>query len=326
VHLPSGSRVRQALDHAVIDVLPEKRHGGMTMKVRFGFTCRGQADLALDDFPQLVDDLERLGFDSIWLPELMLNGPFDPLVGLAHAAARTERLKLGAYVIVPGRNPVRLARALANLDRLSGGRLLLIMVLGQPDAPEVTAQDVDKAERGALLEEVIPLLRRLWSGEVVDHHGPRYQLRDARLTPTPVQAPLEMWLGGQLPGALRRAGRLGDGWIPGLLTPTEAAEKRKRIEAAAAEAGRSIDPEHFGVNLTYSRGPLPMPAVERLRRRRPDLDPMDLIPQSRTALHKRVDEWLAVGFSKFLLRPAAPPTNWTAELETLATDILERQT
>jgi probable F420-dependent oxidoreductase len=296
------------------------------MKVRFGFTCRGQADLPLDDFHQLVDDLERLGFDSLWLPELMLNGPFDPLVGLAYAAARTERLKLGAYVIVPGRNPVRLARALANLDRLSGGRLLLIMVLGQPDAPEVMAQHVNKADRGTLMEEVIPLLRRLWSGEVVNHTGPYYQLRDARLSPTPVQTPLEMWLGGQVPGALRRAGRLADGWIPGLLTPSEAMEKRQRIEAAAAEAGRTIDPEHFGVNLTYSRGPLPTAAVERLRRRRPDLDPADLVPESRMALHERIDEWLAVGFSKFLLRPAAPPTNWTAELETLARDILERQT
>jgi probable F420-dependent oxidoreductase len=298
----------------------------MAMKVRFGFTCRGQADLALDDFPRLVDDLERLGFDSLWLPERMLNGPFDPLVGLAHAAARTTRLKLGAYVVVPGRNPVRLARALANLDRLSGGRLLLIMVLGQPDAPEVMAQHVTKAERGALLEEVIPLLRRLWSGDVVDHHGPRYQLRAAHVSPTPVQVPLDMWLGGQLPGALRRAGRLGDGWIPGLLTPAEAAEKRGRIEAAAAEAGRTIDPEHFGVNLTYSRGPLPVAAAEQLRRRRPDLDPADLVPQSRTALHARVDEWLAVGFSKFILRPAVPPTDWTAELEILAADILERQT
>src|SRR5262252_6477723 len=103
--------------------------GGRVMKVRFGFSCRGQADLTLDVFPQLVDDLERLGFDSLWLPEHMLNGPFDPLVSLAHAAARTTRLKLGAYLIVPGRNPVRLARELANLDRLSGGRLLLIMVL-----------------------------------------------------------------------------------------------------------------------------------------------------------------------------------------------------
>jgi probable F420-dependent oxidoreductase len=298
----------------------------MAMKVRFGFTCRGQADLALDDFPQLVDDLERLGFDSLWLPELMLNGPFDPLVALAHAAARTERLKLGAYLIVPGRNPARLARELANLDRLSGGRLLLIMVLGQPNAPEMLAQHVTKDERGALLEEVLPLLRRLWSGDVVNHNGPRYQLRDARLSPTPVQEPLEMWLGGQVPGALRRVGRLGDGWIPGLITPTEAAEKRRRVEAAATAAGRSIDPEHFGVNLTYSRGPLPVAAVEQLRRRRPDLDPVDLIPQSRTALHERVDEWLAVGFSKFLLRPAAPPTDWTTELETLAEDILERQT
>ena len=296
------------------------------MKVRFGFTCRGQADLALDDFPSLVDNLERLGFDSLWLPEHMLNGPFDPLVGLAYAAARTTRLKLGAYLIVPGRNPVRLARELANLDRLSGGRLLLIMVLGQPSIPELLAQHVTKAERGALLEEVLPILRRLWSGEVVDHHGPHYQLHDARIAPTPVQTSLEMWLGGQLPGALRRAGRLGDGWIPGLLTPTEAAEKRQRIEAAAAEAGRTIDPEHFGVNLTYSRGPLPTTVVEQLRRRRPDLDPADVIPQHRTALHKRVDEWLAVGFSKFLLRPAVPPTDWTAELEMLAADILERQT
>jgi probable F420-dependent oxidoreductase len=314
------------LDNAVIDVLPETRHGGMAMKIRFGFTCRGQADLALDDFPQLVDDLERLGFDSIWLPERMLNGPFDPLVGLAHAAARTTRLKLGAYVVVPGRNPVRLARALANLDRLSGGRLLLIMVLGQPEPPEVMAQHVAKGERGALLEEVLPLLRRLWTGDVIDHHGPRYQLREAHLSPTPVQAPLDMWLGGQLPEALRRAGRLGDGWIPGLLTPAEAAEKRRRVEAAAAGAGRTIDPEHFGVNLTYSRGPLPVAAVERLRRGRPALDPADLIPQSRVALHQRIDEWLAAGFSKFILRPAAPPTDWTTELETLAADILERQT
>ena len=80
------------------------------------------------------------------------------------------------------------------------------------------------------------------------------------------------------------------------------------------------------MNLTYSRGPLPVAMAEQVRRRRPDLDPADLIPQSRTALHERVDAWLAIGFSKFILRPAVPPMDWTAELETLATDILERQT
>jgi probable F420-dependent oxidoreductase len=247
-------------------------------------------------------------------------------VALAHAAARTERLKIGAYVIVPGRNPVRLACELANLDRLSQGRLLLIMVLGQPDASELLAQGVDKTERGALLEEVIPLLRRLWSGDIVNHEGPRCQLRDARLVPGPVQEPLEMWLGGQLPVALRRAGRLADGWMPGLTTPAEAAKKRITVEDSAAEAGRTIDPEHFGVNLIYSRGPLPAAAAEQLRRRRPGLDLNDLIPQSRAALHERVDEWLAAGFSKFLLRRATPASNWTAELELLAADILDRQT
>src|SRR5712691_10692174 len=195
----------EALETSVIDTLSSRREGGRAMKVRFGFTCRGQADLTLDAFPPLVDDLERLGFDSLWLPEHMLNGPFDPLVGLAHAAARTTRLKLGAYLIVPRRNPVRLARELANLDRLSGGRLLLIMVLGQPTAAERLAQHVTKVERGALLEEVLPLLRRLWSGAVVHHDGPRYQLRDARLSPTRVQTPLAVWLGGQVPEALRRA-------------------------------------------------------------------------------------------------------------------------
>ena len=126
------------------------------MKVRFGFTCRGQADLALDDFPSLVDTLERLGFDSLWLPEHMLNGPFDPLVGLAYAAARTTRLKLGAYLIVPGRNPVRLARELANLDRLSSGRLLLIMVLGQPSASELLAQHVPKLNVGLFSRRLSP--------------------------------------------------------------------------------------------------------------------------------------------------------------------------
>ena len=71
---------------------------------------------------------------------------------------------------------------------------------------------------------------------------------------------------------------------------------------------------------------MPGALVEQLRRRRPDLDPTDLVPQSRAALQARVDEWLAVGFSKFVLRPAAPPADWAAELETLAADILERQT
>ncbi|HAQ43465.1 MAG TPA: hypothetical protein DCQ67_05760, partial [Acidimicrobiaceae bacterium] len=115
------------------------------MKVRFGFTCRGSNDLPLEDFVQLCADLERLRFDSIWLPETMLTGSFDPLVALSHVAALTERLKIGSHLILPGRAPVRLARELAQLDRLSNGRLLLIAVLGLPDLGEVAAQGVERS-------------------------------------------------------------------------------------------------------------------------------------------------------------------------------------
>ncbi len=296
------------------------------MKVRFGFTCRGTADIALEDYDSLLGDLERLGFDSIWLPETMLTGSFDPIVGLTHAAAVTEKLKIGTHLIVPGRSPVRLARELATMDRLSGGRLLVTAVLGLPDDDEVAAQAVEKSQRGSMLEEVVELMRRLWAGETVTHAGQHYTLIDARIDPLPVQQPIEIWLGGQLPGALRRAGRMADGYLPGLCAPAEAAENRRQVEEAAAAAGRAMDPEHYGVNLSYHRGPLPDAAVEGLRRRRPDLDPKLVVPTSPEALDDIVDQWLEAGFSKFLLRPLVAPDDWTKELETLADDVLHKQT
>ena len=299
---------------------------GALVKTRFGFTCRGTADISLEDYDGLLADLERLGFDSIWLPETMLGGSFDPIVGLTHAAARTTKLKIGTHLVVPGRSPVRLARELANLDRLSGGRLLITAVLGLPDADEVAAQAVEKSQRGAMLEEVVELMRRLWRGETVTHQGEHYTLSNARVDPLPVQEPIEIWFGGQLPGALRRAGRMSDGYLPGLCTPAEAAGFKVAVEEAAIDAGRSMDPEHFGVNLSYNRGPLPEAAVEGLRKRRADLDPEEVVPTSPEALRDKVAEWQAAGYSKFLLRPLVAPDDWTKELETLAEDILGMQT
>ena len=152
------------------------------MKIRFGFTCRGSSDLPIEDFSQLCSDLERLNFDSIWLPETMLTGSFDPLVALTHAAACTEKLKIGSHLILPGRAPVRLARELAQLDRL-----LLIAVIGLPDVGEVAAQGVGRSERGKMMDEMVPLLRRLWDGETVDHSGDFYELSKSSITPLPIQ-------------------------------------------------------------------------------------------------------------------------------------------
>ncbi len=289
------------------------------MKIRFGYTAGPET--APEALGPLVDDLERLGFDSLWIPEVLLQSTIDPLVALSYAAGRTRKLKLGTHLILPGRHPVTLARQLAHLDRVSDGRLLLVGVLGLPGEADAGAQGVSRKERASAIEEMVPLLRRLWSGEAVDHQGPRYPLAGVTVTPKPRQEPLELWLGGKAKGALERCGRLGDGWMPGLMLPAEAARLRSQIEASAKAAGRQIDPEHFGANLFYASGPLPPEVTEFFRSQR-GADPADIVPVGFDALRARVDEWIDAGFSKFLLRPLVAPADMTEELGRLAEEML----
>src|SRR5579884_4497791 len=201
--------------------------------------------------------MERCGFDSLWLSEVLTGPVIDPLVGLALAAGVTTKLKLGTTLAAPGRNPVRLAKELATIDRLSHGRLLLVMVPGLTDPREQQAIGIPMKERGAWLDEVLPLLRRLWSEDNVAHAGPRFTYEGMSVRPRPVQQPLEMWLGGSAPAALRRCGRLGEGWLPSLCTPAEALAGRQMIQTVAAEHGREIDPEHFGISLAYAQDAIP---------------------------------------------------------------------
>lgn len=289
------------------------------MKVRFGFTIGPDVDAS--SFGPIVDDLERLGFDSLWVPEVLLQPTLDPIVALGVAAGRTHKLKLGTHLILPGRHPVHLARQLAHLDHLSDGRLLLLGVLGIPDEADAGVQGVDRSRRGAAVDEMVPLLRRLWAGETVDHDGEFWSFRGATVRPQPVQEPLEMWLAGQVPGALRRCARLGDGWMPGLVTPARAGELRRVLEDEAAALDTTMDPEHYGANLFYSRQPLSVEAVAELEARRgPDMAAM--VPVGADGLRERVDEWLAAGFSKFLLRPMETPEDWGEELQFLADEVL----
>jgi probable F420-dependent oxidoreductase len=297
------------------------------MKIRIGFALGVQGDGHGAEFGRLVDDLERLGFDSLWLSERISSPIHDPLLGLAYAAARTRRLKLGTSVLVlPGRNPVLLAKELASLDRLSGGRLLPAFGLGADDPAERAAFGVSPRERGAWLDEALPLLRRLWAEETVDHVGPRFTYRGLRVQPRPVQPALDLWLGGRAPGALRRVGRLADGWLPGGCTPAEAAAGRRTIEAAAAAAGRAIDPEHYGAIVVYAHADTPPAAVAAVAARRPDVDPRELVPLGLPALRATLRRFVDAGVSKFLVRPAAAPAAWTAELEALAASVLPLQT
>ena len=112
------------------------------------------------------------------------------------AAGLTTKIKFGfSVLVVPGRNPMLLAKELATLDRLSHGRLLPAFGLGAPDPGEHQAFGVERGERAKLFNEVLPLLRRFWAGETVDHEGEGFRYEGAVVRPLPLQQPLDIWLG-----------------------------------------------------------------------------------------------------------------------------------
>ncbi len=309
------------------------------MRVRVGFGFGGAArasDPAGDQqaFGRIVDDLERLGFDSLWVSERATGTTLDPMVAMAFAAGRTEKLKFGpAVMVLPGRNPVLCAKALASLDRISNGRCLPAFGLGIADAAEHQAFGVDRRERAAWFDEALPLVRRLWTEDRVDHRGERFHLDGVRVLPKPVQDPFEVWLGGRAPSELRRCGRLGDGWLPSFATPATVADGIRIVDEAAADAGRAIDREHFGALVPFVHGALPERFAERLRTQQPDVDPGDVVAQGVRGLAARLAEFVDAGASKFVVFPLDEPTPvgpsetdaWRATIEDVAAECLPLQ-
>jgi probable F420-dependent oxidoreductase len=293
------------------------------MKIRIGVGA-GSGSCTTESMDELVTGLDELGFDSLWLSEVLTGPGLDPVVGLGWAASSNPRLKVGTTMLLPGRNILRLAKQLASLDVLSKGRLLVTLVPGLTYAPERDAIGVEPKQRGAVIDEALPLLRRLWAGETVSHDGAVGRFQEVKLSPLPVQQPLEMWLGGTVPAALERCGRLSDGWLPSLCTPDEAARGREVIEAAAARAGRSISNEHFGMSIGYATKPIDPATARVMTARRPRS--LELTPVGLPALRKRIEEFIAVGFSKFVVRPLTAPGSWRAELDALASAVGDLQT
>lgn len=289
----------------------------MKVRVGYGLGTRSETNDG-ERFDQLVDELERLRFDSLWLSERLTGDCPDPLVGMAYACGRTTRLKVGMSVMVlPGRNPVVLAKALASLDRLSGGRLLPAFGLGVANAAEHQAFGVQRTERGAWFNEALPLMRRLWEEDHVDHDGPRFSLRDVTVRPRPVQHPLEVWLGGIAPLELRRVGRHADGWLPSFCTPEQVAAARVTIEEEAERHDRRIDPEHFGALIPYTEGDVPEATAAIVAARNPDAAIGDVVATKATVAGL-IERFCQRGFSKFVLIPVAEPRHWTEELEEVA--------
>jgi probable F420-dependent oxidoreductase len=295
------------------------------MKIRFAVGPHA-GSLSGAGMVGFAEALEAAGFDGLWLSDLPVASVLDPLLGIALAAGRTERLRLGANLVPLGRNPFLLAKELAQLDQLSGGRLLLSFVTGLGQPGERQALGLDGARRGDVLEEVLGLVRSWWAGETVDHRSERWTFDRLASPAQPVQDPLEVWLGGRGPQALGRAGRIADGWLGAQLTPDEARTARGRIQAAARDSEREIDPEHFGMSIPYARVSPDAGPLAALSARRPDIDPLAFVPVGRAGLRDFIERYVDVGLSKFVVRPLAPVGSWVEEAAWLGDAILDLQT
>jgi probable F420-dependent oxidoreductase len=301
------------------------------MKVRIGYGFGTGTRLNDGGFSVVVDALERLRFDSLWLSERIGGEAPDPLVAMSFAAGRTKRLKFGMSVMVlPGRNPVVLAKELATLDRLSDGRLLPAFGLGVANPHEQQAFGVDRKDRAKIFDEALTVMRSCWNDETTTFHGERFDYTELRVLPKPLQKPLEVWLGGIAPSELKRVGRMADGWLPSFITPADVAAARPVIEQVASEYERVVPDDHYGALIPYAHGPLPDALVAGLAARRPDItDPRRLVPQGWDQLLALIDQFVDVGTTKFVVLPIVEPhgpQGWTAELEAAAQRLLPRQT
>jgi probable F420-dependent oxidoreductase len=282
-------------------------------------------------FWQFVDLCEKSTVDSLWFSE-RLSSPVplpEPMTAMAAVAARTRRLKFGPSVLVaPFRSPVLAARELAMIDYLSGGRLLPAVGIGVELEREFRAAGVPFRERGRRTDEAIHIMRLCWTGEEVSFAGEFWQLDQVKVLPRPVQAPFPLWIGGKSEAALRRAGQLGDGWIPSFITPDEVRTGIARVQDHAAAAGRVVPVDHFGTLmycwLDADQGQARETAAPYIPRGRVD----DATLERCTAfgppglVRDRLEAYVVAGASKFILRPMGPPARMLEQVERLAAEVI----
>jgi probable F420-dependent oxidoreductase len=248
--------------------------------MKFGLSLFGYAPRFYADVARVAEDN---GFESVWMSEHLVfpaeipgtypysesgfpsvrsdTALFDPWVVFASIAEATQTIRLATNVyILPLRHPLVTGRSVVTLDRLSNGRVTLGVGVGWLEE-EFDALGVSFKDRGRVTDEIIPLLRRLWTDEVIDHDGDYYRFGPVRFEPKPRQRPLPIHVGGGTPPALRRAGRLGDGWIEvGSRDLDDVREKLAVLERHRREAGRSDLQFEVTLNGPYAR------ALDDLRR------------------------------------------------------------
>jgi probable F420-dependent oxidoreductase len=194
----------------------------------------------------LAERAEKLGYDSVWVGDSLLARPrHEPITLLAGVAGRTRRVKLGTAVLLPAlRNPVVLAHQVATIDQISEGRVILGVGFAS-DVPNIRAEfaaaGVPFDKRVGRMMEGLRLCRALWTGQPVDWEG-RWTVSQGVIAPTPHRpGGPPLWIGGNKPASLERAGKHFDGWFPLSPAPAAFAEGYGEVRRVAQAAGRDPD-------------------------------------------------------------------------------------
>ena len=210
----------------------------------------------------VAQQAEALGFDSVWVSDHIVvpNSAiprfgevfFEPFMTLAYVAGKTKRIRLGTSVIIlPYRNPLFMAKALATLDVLSGGRLIVGAAVGWL-AEEFEALGIPFTERGARSDEALKVMRALWTEAEPTFEGRFFRFGQIRAEPKPLQKPHPpIWIGGNSQAAFRRAAEFAGAWHPSHRPVEEMAAGAKQFKALAKARGR--DPNSLGI---VARAPL----------------------------------------------------------------------
>jgi len=216
--------------------------------LRFGFIT---SFLTRAEGKTIAKMAENLGFDSVWVGDHMaLPVPLlDPFLQLTQLAAHSTKLLLGTGVyLLPLRHPMHAAKQVSSLDHLCEGRLIFGVGVGGEVPADYASCGISIHERGARLNESIPLVRDLLAGKSTTGAGPFYHFSETILRPAALQSSgPPIWCGGRAPAALARMGRMADGWLAYLVTPERFQDGLQQISASANQAGRTL--HRFGTGL-----------------------------------------------------------------------------
>ena len=211
----------------------------------------------IDELADLVGLVDRCGYDSMWVGDhvAFTIAIFDPLLQLAQAAVLSRRLVFGTDVfLLPLRHPTPIAKQVSTLDHLTEGRFIFGVGVGGEFPKEYEACGVPLNERGARLSESLTVMRKLWTGEPVSHAGKFFNFEGIKMQPPPRQpGGPPIWCGGRADPALRRIGRMTDGWMSYVVTADMYRQGLEKIATAASEAARTFDRGFGTAHLLFTR-------------------------------------------------------------------------